>query len=383
MGLKVVMIGVYPMERGVVNGGVESATSTLVPALAERDDIDSVTVLRFHHGDAPTAYRRESPKVEIHYLRAQYRFRMLTGYILDLRRARKLVAQIEPDVVHGQEIDVDGDIATRCSPHCVVTVHGITYVESQLFGGSGIRKHLRTRMIRRIAHRVLGRAKVVVSISRYDAEEVAGLIRGTRVSIPNPTAGEFFALAPSGPTEPRLLCAGVLTPRKNQLGLVNAFAQVVEAVPEARLALIGAQPDAAYARLVRDRVTSLGLTDSVDVVDQVDNERMRHEIATARAVVLFSRQETAPTIIAQAMAAGKPVVASRVGGVAEMVEDGATGFVVESEDEAKLVDRLQTVLVDQDLCLRMGERGHEVAEARYSPGSVAEMTVNAYRTALS
>ncbi|MGU3499862.1 glycosyltransferase family 4 protein [Mycobacterium sp. C31M] len=383
MGLKVLMIGVYPLEQGVVNGGVESATSTLVPALAQRDDIDSVTVLCFHHGDAPTPFRCESTKVEIHYVRAQNRLRMLTGALLDLRKARKLIAQVKPDVIHAQEINVDGDIATRCSPRCVVTVHGITYVECRLFGGPAAWKYLREKLIRHVAQRVLRRAKVVVSISRYDAEEVAGMVRGKLLSIPNATSWEFFASAPPAPTEPRLLCAGALTPRKNQLGLVDAFAQIVKILPGARLALVGPQPDADYARRVRERVTSLGVHDRVDMVGQVDNERMRHEIARARAVVLFSRQETAPTIIAQAMAAGKPVVASRVGGIAEMVDDGATGFVVESEDEAKLVDRLLTVLQDEDLSLRMGTRGHEVAKARYSPDRVAALTVDAYRTALS
>jgi len=383
MGLKVLMIGLYPTQPGIVQGGVESATSSLVPALAERDDIDSVTVLRFHHGEATTEYRRESPKIEVYYVRAQYRWRMLTRSVLDLRKARKLIAELKPDVVHGQNIDVDGDIATRCSPNCVVTVHGISYVECHFEGEPSIRNRLRARLIYNVARRVLRRAKVVISISKYAAEEVAGLIRGTHVSIANPIAEEFFALAPSTPTEPRLLCAGMLRPLKNQLGLVNAFAQARRAVPEARLALIGPQPDAAYAKLVQDRVMTLGLTDSVDIVDSVDNERLRHEIATARAVVLFSRQENAPTIIAQAMAAGKPVVASRVGGVPEMVDDGETGFVVESEDEAKLADRLLTLLEDQDLSLRMGRRGHEVALAGFTPDAVAETTVKAYQTALS
>ena len=81
-------------------------------------------------------------------------------------------------------------------------------------------------------------------------------------------------------------------------------------------------------------MTALGLSDSVDIIGLVDNDRLRREIAAARAVVLFSREETAPTIIAQAMAAGKPVVATRVGGVAEMVSDGETGFVVDSGDVA-------------------------------------------------
>ena len=383
MGLKVLMIGTYPLEPGVVRGGVESATSTLVPALAERDDIDSVTVLRFHHGEAPAAYRRETPKIDVHYVRGQYRWRMLTGAFLDRRKARKLIAELKPDVVHGQEIGLNSDIAARCSPNCVVTVHGITFVETHLYHRPGLGTTLRAKLIRNVARRVLRRAKVVISISKYDAEVLSGLTRRTRVSIANATAPEFFALAPPEPTGPRLLFAGGLIPLKNPLGLVNAFAKARAAVPDARLSLIGPQPDADYANEIRERVTALDLTDCVDIVDLVDNERMLREIAAARAVVLFSRQENAPTIIAQAMAAGKPVVASRVGGVAEMVDDGETGFLVASEDEDMLAERLVRVLDDQHLCLRMGGRAHEVARRRFTPGAIAELTVRAYQKALS
>jgi glycosyltransferase involved in cell wall biosynthesis len=378
----VLMIGTYPLEPGVIRGGVESATGTLVPALAERDDVESVTVLRFHHGEVPTGIRQESPKVQIRYVRGQYRWRMLTRSYLDLRRARKLVAELQPDVVHGQEMGVNSDIAVRCSPHTVVTVHGITYVETHLYHAPSLRTTLRAKLIYGMAKRVLRRAKVVISISKYDAEELSGLVRGTRASIANATAPEFFALAPPAPTAPRLLCAGALIPLKNPLGLVNAFAQCRLAIPDARLALIGPQPDAAYLEEVLARVAALGLTECVDVVGQVDNDRLRQEIADARVVVSFSRQENAPTIIAQAMAAGKPVVATRVGGVPEMVDDGDTGFVVESEDEAKLADRLWALLDDQELCLRMGRRGHDVALLRYAPDAIAEKTVQAYHAAL-
>lgn len=383
MGLKVLMIGDYPLEPGVVHGGIESVTSTLVPALAERDDIDRVTVLRFHHGDASTEYRREGPKVEVHYLRGQKRLRTSTGSLLDVRKARTLAAELKPDVVHGHDIGLHGNIAVRSSPNCVLTVHGLIPVEMRLPAYRSYRDELRIRLMDKLVRRTLHHAKVVISISKYDAEQLTGLIRGTRVSIPNPIATEFFALAPSGPTQPRLLFAGVLTPLKNPLGLVDAFAQARKTAPAARLAMVGPQPDPGYAQTVRRRVASLGLADRVNIVDLVDNERLRHEIATARAVVLFSRQENAPTIIAQAMAAGKPVVATRVGGVPEMVHDNETGFVVDSEDVSMLADRLITLLNDQDLCLRMGRRGHEVALSRFQPDAVARLTAEAYRTAIS
>lgn len=382
MGLKILIIGGYPLEPGSVDGGVESANSVLVPALAERDDIDSVAVLRFHHGEASTNYRRESSKVEIHYVRGQYRWRMITGAVLDRWKARRLVATLNPDVVHGQEIGMDSYVAARCGPNCVVTVHGITYVEEVVYHQHSLRNRLRAGLLHFVAQRVLRRAKVVISISKYDAEELSGLVRHTRVSIANPIAAEFFALAPSAPTEPRLVFAGALIPLKNPLGIVNAFAKVRAAVPDARLALIGPHPDAGYLQAIRHQVSELDLTESVDITGAVDTDRIRREIAAARAVVSFSLQENAPTIIAQAMAAGKPVIASAVGGVPEMVADGETGFLVESGDEATLADRMVAVLDDQHLCLKMGGRAHEIAAARFERGAVAAKTMQAYRTAL-
>jgi glycosyltransferase involved in cell wall biosynthesis len=66
-----------------------------------------------------------------------------------------------------------------------------------------------------------------------------------------------------------------------------------------------------------------------------------------------------------------------------MVSDGESGFVVESEDETALAKRMLTLLTDQDLCLRMGARGHEFALCRFNPEAVARQTVQAYRTALN
>ena len=383
MGLKVLMIGDYPLEPGMVHGGIESVTSALVPALAAQDDIDNVAVLRFHTGEAPTDYRRAGPKVEVYYVRGQDRLRTITGSFLDVRKARKLVAELKPDIVHGQGIGWYGDIAVKCSPNSVVTVHGLPHVEIRLSARMTFRDKLRVKPIDALVRRVLRRAKVIISISKYDTQLLGRLIKGIPVSIANPTGLEFFALAPSRPSEPRLLFAGVLAPRKNLEGLLNAFAQVRQAVPGARLIMVGPDPDPDYAQTVQDRVTSLALGDSVDIVGFVDNDRLRHEIATARAVVLFSREETAPTIIAQAMAAGKPVIATRVGGVPEMVNDGESGFVVESEDETALAEQMLTLLTDQDLCLRMGARGHELALDRFNPEAVARQTVEAYRIALN
>ena len=147
MGLKVLMIGDYPLEPGMVHGGIESVTSVLVPALAAQDDIDNVAVLRFHTGEAPTDYRRAGPKVEVYYVRGQDRLRTITGSFLDVRKARKLVAELKPDIVHGQGIGWYGDIAVKCSPNSVVTVHGLPHVEIRLSARTTFRDKLRVKPV--------------------------------------------------------------------------------------------------------------------------------------------------------------------------------------------------------------------------------------------
>lgn len=385
MGIRVLMIGPYPLAPGAVTGGIESVTSTLVPALARRDDVDSVTVLRFCDGDALVGFRREGPKVEVHNLRGQRKFRTITGSVGDLRRARRLVARVKPDVVHGQEIGLSGHLAQRCSRNNVVTVHGVLLSEKRVAGLnlSYLRKTLRDSLMRRMQKRVLRRAKVLISISNWDAEVLDVPIEGIRLSIPNPVGAEFFALSPANVTRPRVLFAGVFDRNKNPLGLLSAFARVRMCVPDACLTLVGPQPDPDYTRCVKERVNELGLDDCVEITGLVGRERIRREIADARVVVLFSRQENSPTILAQAMAAGKPVVASRVGGVGEMVRDGETGFLVGSDDEAALADRMVKLLADQELALRLGKRAHEVAKEQFTAEVVAARTVSAYRKALT
>lgn len=378
MGLNVVMIAAYPLEPGRVVGGIESVTSTLVPALAARDEIDKLTVLRFHTGEAPVHTRREGPKVEIRYLRGQRRLGVASGSYFDVRQARRIIAELRPDVVHAQEIGLRGDVATQVSRDAVVTVHGLVHLETRLQAHSSIKERVRYYLVAAMVRRVLRRAKVVISISDYDAHALEGLVRGTHVSIPNPTAPEFFALAPSGPTEQRLLFAGVLSPRKNPEGLLEAFALAVQQVPKARLVMVGPQPDPDYARSIRERTTALGLDERVEFLGMVDNDRLRAEIRQARAVVLFSHEETSPTILAQAMAAGKPVVSSRVGGIAEMVVDGHNGYLVDAGDAPALAARMVTVLENRDHASELGDNGHVMALRKFEPDAVARRTVETY-----
>ena len=199
--------------------------------------------------------------------------------------------------------------------------------------------------------------------------------------ISNPVAPEFFASA-RAPEGNAILFAGMLVRRKNLGGTLHALDVVRQRVPEARLVIVGPTPDPIYQREIQDMVKMLHLENAITFRGLIENHELIHELTQCRCLVLFSNEETSPTIIAQAMAAQCPVVASGVGGIPELIMNGENGFLVPPGDEQTLADRLTTLLESPELCKYMGGRGREIALERFEPTSVARKTVEAYRLAL-
>jgi glycosyltransferase involved in cell wall biosynthesis len=100
--------------------------------------------------------------------------------------------------------------------------------------------------------------------------------------------------------------------------------------------------------------------------------------AQADVVLLTSRRDPLPRVVMEAMCHGLPVVATRVDGIPEMVEDGATGFLAESEDAQGLAEAVGRLLEDAALRRRMGEAGRERAGRLFSPEAYARASMDVY-----
>ena len=376
--MRVALVGRYPLSPGKIVGGVQSVTSTLASALSSQPEVDRVYVLTFHSGRFQEGWRSINNKLRVCYLRGQTRLTLPTFAILKVLRARQVIGELEPDVVHGQGIGSTPFTATRVDRPCVITVHGLAHVEAKLAALGVARVALMELMVRSI----LARAQVVISTSDYDARALEGMVKGIRISIPNPVAPEFFVDPIWNDAPPSLLYAGVVLERKNLTGLIHAFAGVKSRIPDARLVLVGPVFDQAYAAKLPPLVASLGLGEAVDLRGFVENAELIQLLRQCTALVLFSNEETSPTIIAQAMSVGKPVVASDVGGISEMIQDGTNGYLVASGDERAMTDRMIEVLSQPGLQRKMGQRSQEIARVRYEPQEVARRTLTAYRKAI-
>ena len=232
-----------------------------------------------------------------------------------------------------------------------------------------------------MARQSVRRARAIVSIAGdYVPRLLAPWLAGRAVyPICNPIADEFFRVRTAEATEPEVLWAGNIAERKNLVGLVEAFALAARQVPLARLIVIGAANEPDYLERTKRTIARHGLEERVRLVGRVEQPALLAAYGRAAVVAMASLEETAPMVIAQAMAAGKPVVATRVGGVPWLVEDGVTGYLAEAGDVPGLARRLVELLSDRRLRQRMGRAARQAAEERFAADRVAAQTVRAYR----
>jgi glycosyltransferase involved in cell wall biosynthesis len=226
----------------------------------------------------------------------------------------------------------------------------------------------------------LARVKNLISISPYVEDELVGRrgFQGRVYRIENPVDDRFF-LARDQEQEATILYAGAVIPRKNLLDLLRALVIVRGEMPQVNLRIAGETESApTFMATCRQFITEQCLAPVVSFLGSLTAEDMANEYARCTLLALTSRQETAPVAIAEAMAAGRPVMATAICGVPYMVEESVSGLLVEPGDVTALANALLRILSDTSLRQKMGARGREMAEARFRAEVVANQTRQVY-----
>jgi glycosyltransferase involved in cell wall biosynthesis len=160
-----------------------------------------------------------------------------------------------------------------------------------------------------------------------------------------------------------VLFLGRLQPEKGLFDLMEAVAALRPAVPDVRLVCAGeGERDAALRHAER-----LGIADAVRFTAWVGPSGKRALLETASVLALPSYEEAMPLGLLEAMAAGVPVVATPVGGIPEILVDGASGFLVAPGDTATLQRLLRKLLLDRQLAARLGAAARESVRLRCAP----------------
>jgi L-malate glycosyltransferase len=147
---------------------------------------------------------------------------------------------------------------------------------------------------------------------------------------------------------------------KNIPMLLRTAASVMRAHPNVHFVIAG---EGELLGELKTRAAELGVAGNVHFIGRCND--VADLLGLSTACVLTSSAEGFPNVILEYMAAAKPVVATDVGGVAEAVTDGETGYLVASDDDESLSERLASLLSDTHLATRMGAAGRRVVEKRF------------------
>ena len=390
--LRVALVGEYPItEESIQEGGIQSVTYALAHALARRPDIECHVIAAMN--GATTNYRRVG-ELHVHYIRRLNLPRLVTLRIHDVPALVRLIRYINPGIVHGEGQDRHALAALGAGFPMVITPHGVLFIESRM-----MRRHsldiagaLKQHLINKMEREVFRRAGDMIIISRYLPQIYGTMLQARTHFIENPIGQDFFQVIRS-PERGRLLFVGTVVPRKRVQDIVAAVAQVLR-MPEGassdgqwkgnlQLRIAGPFLDAGSEALLRSTIESTGLQRQVILLGPVSQGQLIDEYARAQILVLASKEETAPQVIAQAMACGLPTVASAVGGIPAMVRDGETGLLFPFSDTNALAEALFKLLNDSQLRKAMETRIVREGRDRFHPDSVAAQTVAVYREILS
>jgi N-acetyl-alpha-D-glucosaminyl L-malate synthase BshA len=191
----------------------------------------------------------------------------------------------------------------------------------------------------------------------------------------HPVAELRSSLAPEG--EPLLVHVSNFRPVKRPVDCVEILARVLKKGISTRLVMVG---DGSERTNVEHRARCLGVYDKCIFVGKQPN--IVHYLSAADVLLLPSEQESFGLAALEAMACEVPVIASRVGGVPEVVTDGETGFLSEVGDVEKMAEDAARLLSDEEFRREMGQRARESAVSRYRTDLVIPRYIEFYERVL-
>jgi glycosyltransferase involved in cell wall biosynthesis len=247
------------------------------------------------------------------------------------------------------------------------------------------RRHPLDRLVAKIAFNI---SDVVLCLTRDLGSKTRKIQPRTRVIVlPTGIEMQSNGAPPTNPEQSIDLClksqiqdrkiilyVGSIRRIKGLQYLVGAFAQVHKKIASAVLVVVGEGDD---KRRIERFVDQLALRDDVVFVGNVPHNRVPAYFAIADVFVLPSLAEGLPTVILEAYRAGVPVIATRVCGNSELVEDGVTGFLVAPGNEKDLADKIERLLLDMDLAQSMATASSAEAQ-RYSMQKIVKRLERIY-----
>ena len=362
------MLGGYSPEKPI--GGVQVHIDRLAHHLSQMDDIE-LHLITFG------SKRKETGKgnTKIHVLKRRLPWSFYLPFeVLILKRE---ILRINPDIVHAHDTYLP--YSTAAAMHSkkyptLLTVHDIAAEKIKFVDGY----RFLTRLIT-IPHEkhVLSKIQNVIVCSQFNKDIINNMASSKVYVIPNgvnpPNIQNIQSRSFS--TKNSIFYVGMLLKSKGVDILISAIPIIKKSIPDVCLNIAGAGKEETN---LKNLVKELNIEENVKFLGFITEEEKYSYYKSIDIFVLPSLFEPFGLVLLEAMSCGKPVVASNVGGVPYIAEDGKTGLLFESENVKDLAEKVIMLLRDEELREKMGKAGRERAK-EFTWEKVAERTVEVYK----
>lgn len=301
---------------------------------------------------------------------------MTTGFQGCIRAVRHKLREIQPDVVHGQGTEREAALAAVFSGYPnVLTLHGNMRSVARAVGARPFSYNWLAARMETVA---LKRTRGVVCISGYTERAVTGLAERTW-RLPNAVDAAFYGVAARPEASDTVLCVANVCSYKNQNNLMRALDELArERTFKLRFlggATQGNEYGAEFFALLKTRPWC-------EWGGMASRAELRQQLQQAAAVILPSLEDNCPMVLLEAMAAGVPVAASRIGGIPDLVEHGQTGLLFAPQHPDEMSGAVRALLSDRSAAGRMAQQAKQIALERFHPVAVARQHLDIYREVL-
>lgn len=378
-----------PPETGW--GGIGTYVDVLSEALAaEGVDVHVLSVVEgqlssTRHGDGVTVHRRALPRCGKARRLPPEGWRRIWLAANVERVVQRLDAR--PDVVECPEWGAEGLALTlRGAFPLVVRLHSSAH---QIFPYTGQGREWRGldgRLSAWLEDTSARRANVVIS-TRSNLDEMMARLRLEETAahaIPYPVRPSKASPIPAGEI-PRVTFVGRLEHRKGPDLVLAAAPKVLEAVPNARFVFVGrdvvGSGDRPSSLWLRREAARLGILEAIELTGQLDRDGVEQALRRSTVCAFPSRWESFGNVVAEAAACGRPVVASAIPPLREVVADGISGRLVPLDNPDAWAQALIEILTDPARASKMGRAGADHIWEISAPQRIAQLTLDAYENA--
>lgn len=374
-------IFVHRLAKSLVKRGIE--VYAVVPhakGIKKEEMMDGVYVHRFQYM-YPQSLQTLAyfPGIPENIKRPFNKLQLLPFALSMTRKMMGVIKKYDIEIINAHWALPSGFLATMSK-----RIHRLPVVTT-LYGAELFIVRRKYSIFKPLLKRAISNSDKVIAISDATADAAKNIATRKEVEIiPDGVDTEHFSPEISGDEIKRryslegyqvILSCGRMVERKGFEYLIRAMPAVIEKLPNTKLILIGEGPEKAKQS---NLTSNLGVDGSIIFSGVASDEDLPKYYAACDVYVLpsiiDSRGDTegSGTTLVEAMASGKPVIGTNVGGIPYAVHNGEEGFLVEQRSPSQLAERIITLLSDQSLRQEFGKRGRKATKEQFSWDKIAE-----------